>query len=139
MNRLFHQLMCSSVGGVFHAGGTRELSLYQIAQIVNVAGDYRPELLKGCPRIDAGPMPPRAGNVTLDSSKLIDHLGYQPFDPWPYHETLVPDHPHWHFHSPLRDQSQDLVQNLLYRNPHQPGSVPPSRDQLWGARRFTQS
>ena len=46
------------------------LSLYEIAQIVSVVGGYDPSLLHGCPRIDAGPMPPRAGNVTMDSSKL---------------------------------------------------------------------
>ena len=37
----------------------------------------------GCQRLDAGPIPPRAGNVTLDSSKLARALGYEPFDAWP--------------------------------------------------------
>ncbi len=136
MNRLFHELLTRPINGTYHAGGPRELSLFQIAQIVNVVGGYRPELLKGCPRMDAGPMPPRAGNVTLDSSKLIDALGYQPFDPWPYHEELVPQHGGWHFESHPLDRSQDLVQELLYRNPNQPGLVPPSRNELWGAERF---
>ncbi len=136
MNRLFHKLMIEPRRGTFHAGGPRELSLYQIAQIVNVVGGFAPELLRGCPRVEAGPMPPRAGNVTLDSSKLVDELGYQPFDPWPYHEELVPDHDRWHFGSHRLDRSQDLVQELLYRNPNQPGIVPPSRNQLWGEARF---
>lgn len=142
MNRLFHELMTGSLRGTFHAGGPRQLSLFEIAQIVNVVGGFPPHLLKGCPRLDAGPLPPRAGNVTLDSSKLIDALGYEPFDPWPYHEDLVPDHRDWHFNREGRfeseslDRSRDWVHELLYRNPSQPGLVPPSRAQLWGGRRF---
>jgi dTDP-4-dehydrorhamnose reductase len=136
MNRLFHTLMNRSFRGIYHAGGPRQLSLYQIAQIVNAVGGYEPDLLKGCPRIEAGPLPPRAGNVALDSAKLIDSLGYQPFDPWPYDEELVPSHERWHFESRYGDPCSDRVRELLYRNPNQPGLVPPSRNQLWGGKRF---
>jgi len=136
MNRLFHELMTRSLQGIYHAGGPRQLSLYQIAQVVNVVGGFAPELLKGCPRLDAGPMPPRAGNVTLDSSKLVDDLGYQPFDPWPYHEDLVPNDGRWHFETQRDGSFAGRVHELLYRNPNQPGVVPPSRNQLWGGRRF---
>lgn len=136
MNRLFHDLLTRHCRGVFHCGGIRRLSLFQIAQIVNVVGGFQPELLKGCPRVDAGPMPPRAGNVTLDSSKLETELGYPPFDPWPYHDDLVPKHRRWHFESHQLDRSRDLIQSLLYQNPNQPGLVPPSRNQLWGRQRF---
>ncbi len=72
MNRLYQRLMTRPLEGIYHAGGPRRLSLFEIAQIVNVIGGYDPNLLKGCPRFDAGPIPPRAGDVTLDSSKLID-------------------------------------------------------------------
>ena len=48
-------------------------------------------------RIEAGPIPPRAGNVCMDCSKLIRALGYDPFDPWPLDESLVPTDPHWHY------------------------------------------
>ena len=75
MNRMFEDLLTRPLAGLYHAGGTRHLSLYQIAQIVNRVGGYEPSLLHGCPRIEAGPMPPRAGNVTLDSSKLARDLG----------------------------------------------------------------
>jgi dTDP-4-dehydrorhamnose reductase len=44
----------------------------------------------------AGPIPPRAGDVTLDSSKLADSLGCEPFDPWPLDEALVPTDRDWH-------------------------------------------
>ena len=45
------------------------LSLYQIAQVINRVGGYDPNLLMGCPRIEAGPIPPRAGDVTMNSTR----------------------------------------------------------------------
>ncbi|NLF08099.1 MAG: sugar nucleotide-binding protein, partial [Pirellulaceae bacterium] len=45
--------------GIYHAGGPRRLSLYQIAQIINRVGGYDPKYLMGIPRIEAGPIPPR--------------------------------------------------------------------------------
>src|SRR6185437_6348318 len=63
LNRVFELFLASGQAGIFHAGGPRHLTLYQIAQIVNRVGGYDPHLLRGCPRHDAGPMPPRAGNV----------------------------------------------------------------------------
>jgi dTDP-4-dehydrorhamnose reductase len=136
MNRLYEQLFAQPLSGIYHAGGPRRLSLFEIAQIVNVVGGYDPDLLKGCPRLDAGPMPPRAGNVTLDSSKLTDALGYHPFDPWPFHEELVPDDLRWHLHSDRMSGSTDQVHRLLYQNPNDPSPVPPSRDEIWGPQRF---
>ena len=131
MNRLFERLVEQPLSGTFHAGGDNRWSLYQIAQIVNVVGGYQPQLLEGCPRIEAGPMPPRAGNVTLDSSKLSEALGAPPFDPWPASEELHPTDRHWH----LREQpkfggSAEAVHRLLYCNPLNPGIVPPNRDEL---------
>ena len=81
LNELFETVLASKLSGLYHAGGSRKLSLYQIAQIVNRVGGYDPEHLMGCLRHEAGPMPPRAGDVTLDSGKLIDALGYDPFVP----------------------------------------------------------
>ena len=103
------------ITGLFHAGGPRRLSLYQIAQIVNRIGGYDPHLLHGCPRLDAGPMPPRAGDVTLDSSKLARALGYDPFDPWPLGDEHVPTHRRWHDEAPRG--SPALLAEVLYRNP----------------------
>jgi dTDP-4-dehydrorhamnose reductase len=101
--------------GLFHAGGPRRLSLFQIAQIVNRVGGYDPQLLHGCLRIEAGPLPPRAGDVTLDSTKLARALGYDPFDPWPLDEAHVPTHRDWH-HEDHRG-SPELLAEVLYRNP----------------------
>jgi dTDP-4-dehydrorhamnose reductase len=103
------------LGGLFHAGGPRRLSLFQIAQIVNRVGGYDPELLHGCMRIEAGPLPPRAGDVTMDSSKLSRALGYDPFDPWPLDEEHVPTHRDWHYESTRG--SPHLLKEVLYRNP----------------------
>jgi dTDP-4-dehydrorhamnose reductase len=118
LNRLFEKLLVNGLTGLFHAGGPRRLSLYQIAQIVNRVGGYEPRLLVGCPRSAAGPMPPRAGDVTLSSQKLVEALGYDPFDPWPVWDEFMPDGPDWHFHRPAgRPGSAGLLREVLYRNP----------------------
>lgn len=136
MNRLYEHLLANPISGIYHAGGLRRLSLYEIAQIVNLVGGYDPDLLIGCPRIEAGPMPPRAGNVTLDSSKLIAALGFQPFDPWPFHEELIPQGRDWHRDRDRISGSAAHVHQWLYQNPNDPGAVPPSRNELWGSHRF---
>lgn len=118
LNRLCETMLARQEGGLLHAGGPRRLSLYQIAQIVNRVGGYDPRLLMGKPRREAGPVPPRAGNVSLDSTRLARLLGYQPFDPWPLDEHWVPTHDRWHFER-TADQpgSRDLLAQVLYRNP----------------------
>jgi len=117
LNRVYEQLLANNISGLYHAGGPRRLSLFQIAQIVNRVGGYDPELLFGCPRIEAGPIPPRAGNVTLDSSLLGAALGCEPFDPWPLDETLVPTSDRWHFERNGQPGSPALLAQALYRNP----------------------
>jgi len=109
---------------MFHAGGVRQLSLFQIAQIVNLVGGYEPSCLIGCPRIDAGPMPPRAGDVSLDSSRLQTALGFVPFDPWPLQDKYVPVDRSWHLDSPTNAPedsvitgSLELLDSVLYNNP----------------------
>ncbi|HTU20463.1 MAG TPA: sugar nucleotide-binding protein [Gemmataceae bacterium] len=101
LNLVFELFLAGRQSGLFHAGGPRALTLYQIAQIVNRVGGYDPHLLKGCPRRDAGPMPPRAGNVSMNSDKLIAALGYNPFQPWPVGEELLPVDRRWHFERPV--------------------------------------
>jgi dTDP-4-dehydrorhamnose reductase len=100
LNRVFAHFLARPIPGLFHAGGPRPLTLYQIAQIVNRVGGYPPHLLKGCPRRDAGPMPPRAGNVTMNSGKLLAAVGGQSFRPWPVGEELFPTDRLWHWTRP---------------------------------------
>jgi dTDP-4-dehydrorhamnose reductase len=117
LNRLYERVLASDLSGIYHAGGPQALSLYQIAQIVNRVGGYDPALLMGCSRIDAGPVPPRAGNVTIDSRALLQALDDEPFDAWPYDPTLVPTHPRWHYERNGHPGSNDLLARVLYRNP----------------------
>lgn len=117
MHRVFADVVTSDLRGLFHAGGPRRLSLYQIAQIVNLLGGYPPELLQGCPRIAAGPMPPRAGNVTMDSQRLAKALGYSPFAPWPFKDEWVPTDRHWHYRRDTIQGSPELLAEVLYRRP----------------------
>jgi dTDP-4-dehydrorhamnose reductase len=115
---LFEDVLARDLVGLYHAGGPRPLSLYNIAQIINRVGGYDPRHLMGCPRQAAGPIPPRAGNVSMDSSKLVRALGYQPFHPWPCDDELVPSHPEWHFDRPAGwPGSRRFLAEVLYRNP----------------------
>jgi dTDP-4-dehydrorhamnose reductase len=118
LNRLCEAVLAGDLGGLYHAGGPRPLSLFQIAQIVNRVGGYNPRDLMGCPRRDAGLIPPRAGDVSLDSRKLIAAIGYQPFHQWPYDAALVPTHREWHFERPAGTLgSPQWLAEVLYRNP----------------------
>ncbi len=122
MNRVFERVLASDLTGLFHAGGPRRLSLYEIAQVINRVGGYDPKLLMGCPRVEAGPMPPRAGNVTMNSSALAAALGDDPFDPWPYNPcpyniARVPTHDRWHFERNGERGSPKLLARVLCNNP----------------------
>lgn len=124
MNVLYEVMLASTHRGLFHAGGPRRLTLYQIAQIINRVGGYDPDLLHGIPRIEAGPIPPRAGNVCMDSSKLIRTLGYNPFDPWPLDDALVPTHREWHRERPAgEDGSPERLHQLLCINRRRRGKA----------------
>lgn len=118
LNNALHAALAGDMNGLFHAGGPRRLSLYQIAQIVNRVGGYDPHHLQGCFREEAGPVPPRAGNVSLNSRQLAKTLGFEPFDPWPLDEQFVPTSIDWHFDRPRGEiGSADLLARVLYRNP----------------------
>jgi dTDP-4-dehydrorhamnose reductase len=120
LNRVSEAVLASDLFGLYHAGGPRRLSLFQIAQIVNRVGGYDPRLLTGCYRRQAGPIPPRAGNVSMESSRLAQALGFEPFDPWPLMEEFVPTDPRWHFDRSRNERgSPDLLAAMLYRNPTQ--------------------
>jgi dTDP-4-dehydrorhamnose reductase len=130
LNRLYERVLASDLAGLYHAGGPRALSLYQIAQIVNRVGGYHPNLLMGCPRIEAGPIPPRAGNVTMNSTALIEALDDNPLDAWPFDDAFVPTHREWHHERNGERGSRELLAQILYRNPRRgdgervPGTTP---------------
>jgi dTDP-4-dehydrorhamnose reductase len=82
---------------LYHCGGPCSVSLYEIGQVINAVGGYDPDLLMGCLRQEAGPLPPRAGDVTIDSSKLLAYLPVGIIRPWPLDPLLVPDSRDWHY------------------------------------------
>lgn len=96
LNRVIARFAGNAERGIWHVGGPRPLSLYRIAQAINRAGNYPPELLMGCPRAVAGPMPPRAGNVSMDTGRLSALMADDPVRPWPADPDLVPDGDEWH-------------------------------------------
>lgn len=116
MNVAFEWFLASDAHGLYHAGGPRFLTLHQIAQVINRVGGYAPQLLKGCPRILAGPMPPRAGDVSMCSDKLIEAIGSNPFRPWPLWDELAPTDRDWHHcRSPEEQGSFQHIAAKLYR------------------------
>jgi dTDP-4-dehydrorhamnose reductase len=126
LNRVFEWFLNRDVAGLFHAGGPRAVTLNQIGQIVNRVGGYDPRLLHGCFRREAGPVPPRAGNVSMDSSKLLQAMGGQPFRPWPADETLVPTYRRWHQEREMQeDGSFSRIEEALYRYDARPLSYLP--------------
>jgi len=130
LNRVFAHFLAGHQSGLFHAGGPRPMTLYRIAQVVNRVGGYAPHLLRGIPRREAGPMPPRAGNVSMNSDKLIAEMGAAPFHPWPQGDELVPAERDWHYHRPPDEPGgREWLARRLYRYP---GSGALEED--WGER-----
>jgi dTDP-4-dehydrorhamnose reductase len=128
LSALCETMLANHLAGIYHAGGPRRLSLYQIAQVINRVGGYDPNTLMGIPRHQAGPIPPRAGNVSMDSSKLLAALGYDPFDPWPWDERLVPTDPEWHRCRPADEpRSPEYLHQVLCTNPGRAIEAPLAR------------
>ena len=77
-------------------------------------GGYDPALLIGCPRHDAGPLPPRAGNVSMNSDKLHGLFGGNPFRAWPLGDEFFPNDRHWHSNGdgPGRGSLEMLMERL---------------------------
>jgi len=124
LNEVSESVLANNVAGLYHAGGPVRLSLYQIAQIINRVGGYDADLLMGCWRRQAGPVPPRAGNVSLDSRRLATALGRPPLDPWPHDPRWLPTHRDWHRERSGLPGSPQLLAEILYRNPRKVAAVP---------------
>jgi dTDP-4-dehydrorhamnose reductase len=69
--------------GLFHVGGPRAVSLYEIGVQILKRGNYSKEALRKLSRKDDVNGPPRIGNVHLNSTKAERLLG-RPFKPWEY-------------------------------------------------------
>ena len=126
LNALCETMLGNQLAGIYHAGGPRRATLFEIAQTINRVGGYDPKLLHGCMRVEAGPIPPRAGDCTLDSSKLTAALGYEPFSPWPLEAQFAPTDRDWHHDRPADEGgSPELLAAALYRNAQREGIRPP--------------
>lgn len=112
MNRVYERMLANSAFGLFHMGGPRPITLYQIAQVINRVAGYAPELLQGCLRKEAGPIPPRAGNVSMNSDKLRTLLGEDCFRPWPFGDDIFPTHRLWHFERQTSGSPQQIRERL---------------------------
>ncbi len=116
LNDVFEFFLASDAFGLYHLGGPRAITLFQIAQVVNRVGGYDPHLLKGCPRYEAGPVPPRAGNVSMNSAKLQALMGGDPFQPWPLGEEMFPADRRWHYERPNAEENgPERLRERLYR------------------------
>lgn len=125
MNLIYLRFLQESWNGLYHLGGPRPVTLYEIAQVINRVGGYRPELLKGCPREQAGPIPPRAGNVSMCSDKLTALLGGVRPRAWPWRDAYHPTHRQWHWERPgAEHRSYHALVNHLYRYPRRPPANP---------------
>ncbi|NLO23220.1 MAG: sugar nucleotide-binding protein [Fibrobacter sp.] len=82
--------------GIYHCGGPRLVSLYQVGQIINALGCYEPDLLIGCIRLEGGALPPRVGNLGINCDKLNALLPPNFIRPWPYLDSLFPSSYYWH-------------------------------------------
>lgn len=122
LNPVFEWFLGNECRGIYHLGAPRPLTLYEIAQVVNRVGGYDPQMLKGCPRAEAGPMPPRAGNVSMCSDKLITAMGRNPFRAWPAGDDLLPTHRLWHHHRPRHEAGS--FQRIVERLYHFPSVMP---------------
>ncbi len=115
LNRVLADVLSGRISGLYHCGGPRAATLFQIAQIINRVGGYDPRLLHGCPRIEAGPIPPRAGDVSMNSQRLAAVLGYEPFVTWPADNKYFPTDRRWHFDRTSSWQgNRELLRDVLY-------------------------
>ncbi|MEO6098226.1 MAG: sugar nucleotide-binding protein [Fibrobacteria bacterium] len=99
-------------GGIWHVGGPKALSLYRVAQAINALGNYPPELLMGCLREAAGPMPPRAGDVSMDTAKIAAILPPGTLRPWPLKPDHTPTDDLWHTRRDRRFPGNAIAQHL---------------------------
>ena len=61
-------------------------------------------------------MPPRAGNVSMNSGRLIAALGHNPFRDWPVGDDLWPADRAWHLERPPGEENgPGRIGERLYR------------------------
>ncbi len=79
--RIIKRLVEIRCEGLFHLGGPKPYSLYEVGEWVRNQKNYSEGLLKGISRFEEKNGPPRIGNVALNSSKIESLLEYRITDP----------------------------------------------------------
>ena len=74
-------LMAAGCAGIYNLGSEHTISIHGIGEKLLGKYGYRPSLLEGRFRHQFPPSPPRMGNVSLNSSKAYQVLGWIP-DKW---------------------------------------------------------
>jgi len=81
------ELLLVEERGLFHLGGPKPVSLYEIGQSIIERGAYDHRLLKKLSRHEEENGPPRVGNVHLNSGKIERVLGRK-IGEWPSRRTM---------------------------------------------------
>lgn len=68
--RIVPKLLIKEIQGVYHLGGKKPISLYEMGKLVLKRGPYAPELLNPLSIHEEKNGPPRIANVTMNSEKL---------------------------------------------------------------------
>ena len=54
----------------------------------------------------------------MNSAKLVEHLGFEPFHSWPYDLRYIPTDREWHYDRSAEEEgSPELLEQILYCNP----------------------
>jgi dTDP-4-dehydrorhamnose reductase len=75
ISRVVERCIRENIQGLFHLGGPKRHSLFEIGEWVLKNRGYTPSLLKTISRTEEIDGPPRMGDVSLNSSKLLEVLG----------------------------------------------------------------
>ena len=118
LSRVCRAFLANDYAGILNAGGPQQVSLYQMAQIINRLGGFAPELLFGLMKDESCPVPPRVSNCAMNSEKIGRILGYVPFDRWPLSDEWMPTSRRWHAErEPGERGSVEQMNRLLALNP----------------------
>lgn len=119
LSRVCREFLANDYSGILNAGGPQQVSLYQMAQIINRTGGFDPDLLYGLMKDESCPVPPRVSNCALDSARIAKILGYQPFTPWPLDPALMPTDREWHYKRESDEKgSVEYMNRVLALNPY---------------------
>ena len=82
MGKLIADIFLEEPTGIYHAGGPKKASLYEMGEEILTYGDYDSSCLKGRYVHEQEVGPPRILDVSLNSTKAIELVGWEP-RPWP--------------------------------------------------------